>query len=111
MEVYIIWDYSRASYINTIMVRQLLKYYIGYTYAGMHGAGLFTLQAMTLLNHAGVCMSYTATWDHLLCRHCAGLSNECYRLLYRVHRHGVDLSKRTVASLLSNSDGGPRSLW
>ena len=26
----------------------------------------FTLQAMTLLNHAGVCMSYTATWDHLL---------------------------------------------
>ena len=21
---------------------------------------------MTLLNHAGVCMSYTATWDHLL---------------------------------------------
>ena len=24
------------------------------------------LQAMTLLNHAGVCMTYTATWDHLL---------------------------------------------
>ena len=26
----------------------------------------FMLQAMTLLIHAGVCMSYTATWDHLL---------------------------------------------
>ena len=26
----------------------------------------FTLQAMTLLIHAGVCMGYTATWDHLL---------------------------------------------
>ena len=25
----------------------------------------------------------------------------------RVYRHGVDLSKRTVASLLSNSHGGP----
>ena len=37
----------------------------------------FTLQAMTLLNHAGVYMSYTATWNHLLCRHGAGLSNEC----------------------------------
>ena len=24
------------------------------------------LQAMTLLNHAGVCMNYIATWDHLL---------------------------------------------
>ena len=23
------------------------------------------MQAMTLLNHAGVCMSYTATWNHL----------------------------------------------
>ena len=23
-------------------------------------------QAMTLLNHAGVCMSYKATWEHLL---------------------------------------------
>ena len=83
-----------------------------YNYAHIYTLYIyFMLQAMTLLNHSGVCMSYTATWDHLLCRHCAGLSNECYRLLYRVHRHGVDLSKRTVASLLSNSNGGPRSLW
>ena len=83
-----------------------------YNYAHIYTLYIyFMLQAMTLLNHSGVCMSYTATWDHLLCMHGAGLSNECYRLLYRVHRHGVDLSKRTVASLLSNSDGGPRSLW
>ena len=27
---------------------------------------LILTQTMTLLNHAGVCMSYTATWDHLL---------------------------------------------
>ena len=26
----------------------------------------FTLQSMTLLIHDGVCMSYTATWEHLL---------------------------------------------
>ena len=70
----------------------------------------FMLQAMTLLNHAGVCMSYTAMHmgPFAMQALCRSLS---YRLLYRVHRHGVDLSKRTVASLLSNSDGGPRSLW
>ena len=28
-------DYSRASYINTIMVRQLYTKILGYTYAGM----------------------------------------------------------------------------
>ena len=50
-----------------------------YNYAHIYTLYIyFMLQAMTLLNHAGVCMSYTATWDHLLCRHCAGLSNECY---------------------------------
>lgn len=27
---------------------------------------LSMMQAMTLLNHAGVCMSYSATWEHLL---------------------------------------------
>ena len=27
---------------------------------------MLSMQAMTLLNHAGICMSYTATWDHLL---------------------------------------------
>ena len=30
-----ICDYSRASYINTIMVRQLYTKILGYTYAGM----------------------------------------------------------------------------
>ena len=27
---------------------------------------IIRIQAMTLLNHAGVCMSYKATWEHLL---------------------------------------------